>query len=260
MIRKMRQIVLLSDYGNESIYIGLVKGLIHKITKSKNYIDLYHNVEKQNIVNAAFLLSKSYGKFADDSVFCCLVDPEINTGRNIIIAKNKNQYFIAPDIGLLSPIISGSTQIYKLKSDVSKVAKEYSEDIIAYCAAELSINNTNVIGEEIQHYNLESLRIKAIEKSVEVLGQIVHIDSFGNIVTNIENSHFEKLFEMEIGNQSIEKKSDSYYEANENIVFAYPGSFNTIEIGMKNENANSRLNLNIGDRVRLIKKGILKMN
>ncbi len=254
----MRQIVLLSDYGNESIYIGLVKGLIHKITKSKNYIDLYHNVEKQNIVNAAFLLSKSYIKFADDSVFCCLVDPEINTEKNIIIAKNNNQYFIAPDNGLLSPIISGSTQIYKLKSAILDIGKEYSEDLITYSAAELSKDNTNVIEEEILQKDLKYLSIKAIEKSGEVLGLIVHIDSFGNIVTNIENSHLGNLKSLEVSNRTVVNTSDSYSEANENTVFAYPGSFNTIEIGMKNDNTNNRMKLSIGDSVRLIKKGILK--
>lgn len=250
----MRQIVLLSDYGNESIYIGIVKGVIHKITKNKNYIDLYHNVDKQNIVNAVFLLAKSYDKFADNSVFCCLVDPEINTERSIIIAKNSNQYFIAPDNGLLSPIISSSTQIYKLKNEVSDVPKEYSEDLITYSAAELSINNTNVIGREIHHKNLKYISVDAIENSCEVHGQIVHIDSFGNIVTNIENSHLGNLKSLEVGNQIVVDKSGSYSEANENIIFAYPGSFNTIEIGVKNSSANNRMKLNIGNSVRLIKK------
>jgi S-adenosylmethionine hydrolase len=83
----MRQIVLLSDFGEKSIYTGISKGFINKITGQNNYIELYSNVKSQNIINAAFILSITHHSFANDSIFCCNVDPEIYTDRNMLIVK-----------------------------------------------------------------------------------------------------------------------------------------------------------------------------
>lgn len=253
----MRQIVLLSDYGNDSIYIGLVKGMINKITKKKNYIDLFHDVDKQSIINAAFLLSKSYQSFAEDSIFCCLVDPEINSDRKVIIAKNSNQYFVAPDNGLLTSINCENTEIYEVNTGTVELPSLYSKNLITYTASELSKENFSVIGKKIEKDYFNRLNIGTHEESNKVHGIIAHIDNFGNIITNIENTHFKTLSKLEFYEYTVTQKTNSYSEADDNTVFAYPGSFDTIEVGIKNSNANNNLNLNIGDKVTL-KKGILK--
>lgn len=249
----MRQIVLISDYGFGSIYTGLVKSQIYKITRNNNYLDFYHNIDRENIINGAFLIENTYNSFDKDSVLCCNVDPDIYTDRDILIARKSNQFFVAPDNGILSSIMDEYTEVYK--ADMSEYIVEDKNMEISYVAAKIAIDDMSVLGEKIPLDLIKQFDYSAIESRENIVGNICHIDNFGNLISNIDNHHYENLYEIEIEDEIVIEFNESYNQSAENILFAYKGSLGKIEIAIKNKNSAKSLNLKVGDRIIAKKKG-----
>ncbi|MFN3195031.1 MAG: S-adenosyl-l-methionine hydroxide adenosyltransferase family protein [Chlorobiota bacterium] len=249
----MRQIVLISDYGFGSIYTGLVKSQIYKITRNNNYLDFYHNIDRENIINGAFLIENTYNSFDKDSVLCCNVDPDIYTDRDILIARKSNQFFVAPDNGILSSIMDEYTEVYK--ADMSEYIVEDKNMEISYVAAKIAIDDMSVLGEKIPLDLIKQFDYSAIESRENIVGNICHIDNFGNLISNIDNHHYENLYEIEIEDEIVIEFNESYNQSAENILFAYKGSLGKIEIAIKNKNSAKSLNLKVSDRIIAKKKG-----
>lgn len=259
----MRQIVLLTDFGLQDHYVGVMKGVITGITESHNIIDLTHNIQPQNILQAAFILSHSAAYFSEDTVFCCVVDPGVGSKRNIIIVRNGKQVFVAPDNGLLSGVIATSSEIYYVNNsfvlDLSISSTFHGRDVFAPIAAELSIGNeSKVIGDETTSNNIQILDLKEIDNGDKVLGTILNIDIYGNIISNISKKHFISISSILSNSITIANKSNNYIDADDGL-FYYVGSCDTIEIAIKNKSANEILNVKIGDSVIAKKRAAKKI-
>lgn len=255
----MREIVLLTDFGLQDHYVGVMKGVITKITESHNIIDLTHNIRPQNILQGAFILSHSAAYFSDDSVFCCVVDPGVGTKRNIIIVRNGKQIFVAPDNGLLSGVTVPLSEIFYVNNSfinsLSISNTFHGRDVFAPIAAELSLgNDRKVIGDKTTSNNIQILDLKEIDNGDKVLGTIMNIDIYGNIITNIGKEHFNNINSILLNSDIIANKSDNYIEADDGL-FYYVGSCDTVEIAIKNKSANEILKAKIGDSVQAKKKG-----
>lgn len=260
----MKQIVLLTDFGLQDHYVGVMKGVISKLTKSNNIIDLSHNINSQKIIQAAFILSKTYNYFSNDIIFCCVVDPGVGSDRKILIIKNDNQYFVAPDNGLLSGVISDNSEIYLLNNQFLKnnqISNTFhGRDIFAPIAAEIYNGNfKKVLGEKIIKDEIVKIQMEEEVTDDYINGRVMNVDIYGNIVTNINGKNAAAISSIVLNNNIIQNKFKNYSEAN-NEIFFYIGSCNTIEIAIKNSSANKELNTNIGDSVVAIKKGLLKSN
>ena len=248
----MRQIVLISDYGDGSIYTGLVKGLIYKITHKNNYLDFFNKVNRENLVNGAFLIENTHNSFDKDSVFCCNVDPNIYSDRDIIIVKKSNQFLVAPDNGILSSIVGEGTEIYRADMRAHIVEDKNME--ITYLAAKISIGDMSVIGESLPKDSIKLIHYSAVESKDDIIGQVCHVDSFGNVITDIDNLCYESIYKIIIDDKTVYNFEKSYNESRNNLVFAYKGSLGKIEIAIKNKNAAKIINLKIGDRIIAKKK------
>jgi hypothetical protein len=248
----MRQIVLISDYGDGSIYTGLVKARIFTITHNNNYLDFYNKVDRDNLINGAFLIENTHNSFDKDSVFCCNLDPDIYSDRDILIAKKYNQFFVAPDNGILSSIVDEGTEIYK--ADMSAHIVEDKNMEITYVAAMISIGDMSVIGEKLSKDLIKRINYLVEESKDALIGQVCHVDSFGNVITNIDNLFYESIYKIIVNNKTVNNFNKSYNESRDNLVFAYKGSLGKIEIAIKNKNAAKTLNLKIGDRIIAKKK------
>ena len=99
-------IVLLTDFGYQDHYAGVLRGVIASIAPRCPLLDLTHGIEPQNILEGAFQLLQGYSFFPSKTIFVCVVDPGVGTRRMILCAKTKRYYFIAPDNGLLDPVLT----------------------------------------------------------------------------------------------------------------------------------------------------------
>ncbi|MCL5991781.1 MAG: SAM-dependent chlorinase/fluorinase [Bacteroidetes bacterium] len=267
-------IVLLSDFGESDIYSGVVKGVISSICSNAHIIDLTHNILPQNIKQAAFLLKNTLQYFAPGTIFVCIVDPGVGSERKSIILKTSDKYFIAPDNGLLSYIISDDEyEIYEL-SNSELFLKNISctfhgRDVFAPVAAKLA-NGVDIkkSGNQIKLKDIVTIPPPLFQKEAihTWLGEVIYYDSFGNIITSLEAKEIDAAFDniqddkiitegwrFEIANHIIKGLKKTYSCAKAGELLAYIGSFGYIEFGIRNGNAAQTLNIKSGDKIRAIK-------
>ena len=240
-------IAILSDFGN-SEYLGIIKGVICSIAKNARIVDLYNNVSAQEIREGAWILLNSYRYFPKKTVFLCVVDPGVGTGRRGIAIKTKNYFFVGPDNGLMFPAANEDKILEEigLSKDKSTSKTFHGRDVFAKAAAKLengiSINKLGaktIIRDKLNFY----LKNRT--------GEIVRIDNFGDIITNLHHLN-KNSYSVKIKNiKKTLKFHETYTEANENGLFLIKGSSNTLEISIKNGNANKELNFAIGDKIEI---------
>lgn len=192
-------ITFLTDFGEEDPYVGAVKGVILSISPRAKLIDLSHNIQKYNILQGAFYLLSVAKYFPKNTIHLAIIDPGVGSERRPIIIETNNMFFVGPDNGILSlaaendkvqKIVEIKNSAYFLKP-VSNTF--HGRDIFAPIAAHLANNQTpEEFGALIQDWIQIKIPEIRINKS-EIDAEIIHIDRFGNIVTNISRNTFEAL-------------------------------------------------------------------
>ncbi|MFQ5867539.1 MAG: S-adenosyl-l-methionine hydroxide adenosyltransferase family protein [bacterium] len=255
----MGVIALLTDFGLNDNFVGVMKGIIYRINPGVRIVDLCHQVESHNISEAALLLKSSYPYFPEGTVFLVVVDPGVGTMRKSVIVETERYLFVAPDNGVLSflmkrdvkRIIQITNEEYFLKP-VSRTF--HGRDIFAPVAAHLSK------GENVEKFGPQVREIGRLEfpepqvKKKRLVGEVIYVDHFGNLITNINQDTFlryieGKKFQIVIGKAKISKISSSYEEGKQGLPIAVFGSFHNLEISFYRDNAFRRLNLNKGSKI-----------
>lgn len=195
-MRQSRIITLLTDFGNQDAYVGIMKGVITGINPTVTIIDLCHSIPPQDIFNGAYLLSTSYKYFPKDTIHVAVVDPGVGSKRDIICVETRNFLFLVPDNGILSFI----TQEEKPKRIVQVTNNNYflpapsntfhGRDVFAPVAAHLSLGvKPQQLGNTIEQLDQLDLPKPYHTKTGQLEGQIISIDRFGNLITNITREH-----------------------------------------------------------------------
>jgi S-adenosylmethionine hydrolase len=237
-------IVLLTDFGH-SEYVGVMKGVIYKISPVIKIVDLCHNILPQNLIEVSWILSNNYRYFPEGSVFCCVVDPGVGTARKAIAIKTEKYYFVGPDNGLFWETLKLQRIIEIRTLNIPENASRtfHGRDVFAVAAANIDLCRFETVG--IRTGVIEKLELFRNENG----GIIVRIDNFGNVVTNIPNRQKQK-YVVEISAKRVEMNFyPNYASAKDNELFLIEGSNNTLEISLKNAAANDKLHVKTGQRV-----------
>lgn len=257
---------MLTDFGLDDNYVGVMKGVIASIAPHARLIDITHNIQAQNIPQAAFVLHNSYKYFPKNSIFLVVVDPGVGTDRKPLIVQADDYYFVAPDNGVLSYIFESelnveAREISNPKLMLNNVSNTFhGRDIFAPAAAHLA---NGVSFKEFGDIIPPDSLVKPDNLFAEVgeskaIGRVMEIDFFGNIITNIKISEIENKFDLEgliiiIGGVSIKGFYQTYNGMNDDRPHAIAGSFGYLEIAIKNSNAAEMLKVSIGNEVILRK-------
>ncbi len=257
-------ITLLTDFGVEDEYVGVLKGVILGTNASASIVDISHGIDPQDIVAAAHALEAAYPYFPDGTVHAAVVDPGVGTRRSIIAAHAGGHLFVAPDNGLLASILKDydAPDIIRVTND--KLFKHpvsrtfHGRDIIAPVAAHLSAGfpladvGTAATMDDI--VTIEGTVARWISPSV-LEGRIISIDHFGNLMTNIHERDWSKSGHdhplVVAGEIQISGLSGTYADGSPGEPIAIWSSRNTIEIAVKEGNAAKILDLSKGDVVRV---------
>jgi len=276
----MRSVITLtSDFGLCDCYVASMKGLILSINPEANIVDISHEIKPQDIHQAAFVLAAAAGYFPPESIHVVVVDPGVGTERSAISVKTAFGSFVTPDNGSLSYVLKpflispstskGSVSVKTCFKDelaleaVRITDRSYCQspvsntfhgrDIFAPAAAHLSIGeNLFDFGEEADTIEMLPLSQPHINADGSITGQIIHIDSFGNLVTDvtvpdITMEHNSVI--IEVGSKRIKGISKTYAEGEK--LLAYIGSGGYLEIAVKNGSAACLLAVKKGDAVKL---------
>jgi S-adenosyl-L-methionine hydrolase (adenosine-forming) len=265
-------ISLTTDFGLADGYVAALKGVILSINPEVTIVDISHNIQPQNIQQTAFILSTVYNHFPYQTIHLVVVDPGVGTNRRPIILKTPRASFVAPDNGVLSYIISTYSSeslpdsqrvtlgpeekayvITKSEYWLKPVSNTFhGRDIFAPIAARLSLGMpASSLGEQVDTVTTFTIP-RPIRQGNQITGQILHIDNFGNLITNIREvglSEAKKSINIIVGNQLIQVIVNTYSEGEE--LLALIGSSGYLEIARKNGNAAEFLGIQPGDEVRV---------
>jgi S-adenosylmethionine hydrolase len=241
-------IALLTDFGTQDYFVGAMKGTILQINKEAVIVDISHEIPPQNISAGSFILRACYRNFPSNTIFVTVVDPGVGSERRAILAVTKKYFFIAPDNGLLDFVFqeTDSFRIFELTErkyfapEVS--ATFHGRDIFAPVAAHLSCGiSPTEFGPEIFRSEKPEIEYKQ--------PQIIHIDRFGNIITNLKKEDLPPGFTLEIGGRAIKKLQKFYAEAEKDEVFMIFGSAGYLEIAAFQNSAAKILAATVGQKI-----------
>ena len=262
-------IALLTDFGSSDFYAGTMKGVIAGIAPDANIIDLSHNILAQNIKQAAFILASSYHYFEEGSIFMVVVDPGVGTSRKPVCIKIDGRYFVGPDNGFISYILMNQDiEAAVLLNNESFFLPEithtfHGRDIFSPVAAHLA-NGTSIyeLGTEINPAGLVKLEnLKYIDKKSEMIrGEVLYIDSFGNLITSI-NGNFLKREEEKLNckwlfsfaNHEISVLSKTFEDVAPGEFLAYIGSSGFLAIAKREANAAASIDAYVGMKIKATK-------
>ncbi|MCF7929653.1 MAG: SAM-dependent chlorinase/fluorinase [Spirochaetales bacterium] len=274
----MPLIGIMSDFGYQDAYAGIMQGVILKRLPDCRIIDLGQQVPSFSIRSASYLLYTSWGYLPPGSTVLCVVDPGVGSGRRELIAGWEGRYLVAPDNGCISLIerfarIKGSPlSVRRADEDLLEALEEKrppeattfdGRDLFAPLAAELAdLGFEAVTGKEITPILLDDLetRYSQGESTKQVSGIVQHIDHFGNAVTSIEGRDLSragrgktsKNLQISLNGQKIplpERLLSSFAEAGKGEPLAYIGSSGFLEIAVGENHAANQLGIRIGDEV-----------
>ena len=252
-------ITLTSDLGLTDAYVAAMKGVILSINPEAKLVDICHTIKPQNIIQAGFVLSRAYPFFPQGTIHVAVVDPGVGTQRRAIILRTRSASFVAPDNGVLSYVIGQSsaweavaiTQPQFWRPTVSPTF--HGRDIFAPVAARLSLGlPLTDFGEVITSVTMLPLPQPYQAADGSMVGHVIHIDSFGNLITDINSDNLPKGkrgLTIEVGGQLISGLSRTYAEGKG--LLALIGSDGYLEIAVKEGNASTVLSAKVGDEVRI---------
>jgi S-adenosylmethionine hydrolase len=264
----MSVITLLSDFGTDDEYVGVMKGVVLSICPAASIVDITHRVDPQDIQQAAYLVPSYYPFFPKGTVHIVLVDPGVGSQRSILAVCHQKHFFIAPDNGVLTLLLNREkfdTIVRVENADYfleSPSATFHGRDIFAAVAAHVSCSTKlEVLGARIN--SKDTVRLEGLSCSIsetgELVGKIISIDHFGNLITNIDATHLNafcradalKSPQIQIGTSVINGLSKTYSDAAPAAALALVGSRSYLEIAVNGGNAAKKMKAHKGDSVRV---------
>ena len=238
-----RIITLTTDFGVDDHYVGSMKGVVLGINNEAVITDITHGIPKYDIFKAAYTLRNFYKYFPKDSIHVVVVDPGVGSERKPIIVQTEEGIFIGPDNGVFSFVLkeSKSVNVFEITNsefmlqDLSNTF--HGRDIFAPAAAHLSLGvDIKDFGEVIKNPVSFEIREPVI-KGDEIVGEVIYVDSFGNLITNIPGALLKEYSKIQIGEFVIDSVAISYQDIEKGKLLAIIGSFGFLEISVNQGSA-----------------------
>ena len=266
-------ITLTTDFGLTDSYVAAMKGVILGINPEVKLVDISHNIRPQDITQAAFILGTACHFFPRQTIHLVVVDPGVGTDRLAIILKTDTSYFVAPDNGVLSQVIRQAAPELEL-TDGGQATLEpgldavaitqpqfrrtpvsptfHGRDIFAPVAAHLSRGlPISAFGETVTSLTMLPQSQPYRTADGTLVGHIIHIDSFGNLITDIRRPDLPPpLLAIEAGGQIIPGISLTY--APGEGLTALISSSGYLEIAVNKGSAAAQIKAEIGNEVKII--------
>ncbi|HKO31261.1 MAG TPA: SAM-dependent chlorinase/fluorinase [Nitrospiraceae bacterium] len=265
MLQPSGLITLLTDFGDRDAFVASMKGVILTINPHATLVDLTHQVPTHSVEDAAYLLKSCYRCFPKGTVHVAVVDPGVGSARRPLIAKSEHYFFLAPDNGLLTPILAEDSEMevreienanYRLTSPGRTFD---GRDLFAPAAAWLTAQQPFAsFGRLIDDCKTFTI-LKPKWDVMALVGEIVHIDRFGNLITNLTTRNIKEVQELtkrpnpliRVAGCLIDRLVASYSQGDAQSPQALVNSDGYLEIFLKESSAAARLHVSCHEPVTL---------
>ena len=260
----MSIITLITDFGLEDTYVGIMKGVILNINPHVQIVDLTHKIRPQSIKQASFLLKTAYSFFPKGTIHVAVVDPGVGSKRRPLLVKTPSYFFIAPDNGVLELIYQTEpVEVFHLNNPkyfLPKISFTFhGRDVFAPIAGYLSLGKRcEEMGKKIYDFQRLEWPLPKVKDYV-LKGEVIYIDHFGNLISNISRQKFQEFvknygFSIKIKNVVLKTIASHYLAVPPKEILAIWGSSEHLEIAQSMGSAKETLKANIGEKIE-IKKG-----
>jgi S-adenosylmethionine hydrolase len=256
-------ISLTTDFGLKDPYAAEMKAAILGICPNAAIVDITHEIERFNVRMGAYVLASVVQYFAKGTIHVAVVDPGVGTRRRPILIQTQRGFFIGPDNGLLilAAENQGISRIHEITNPrlmLPRVSSTFhGRDVFAPAAAHLANGvHPAEFGPEIRDAAKPEFTKLTLRKDV-LVGEVLHVDNFGNIITNIGEKEITRIrmkdvVNVELSNKKLKLKlCKAYGEAKPQELLALIGSHNYLEIALNQGNAAAELGTKPGDKIKL---------
>jgi S-adenosyl-L-methionine hydrolase (adenosine-forming) len=250
-------VTLTTDFGTSDGYVGAMKGVILSLAPVVTVVDITHELPPQDVAAGAFALAQAASYFPDGTIHVAVVDPGVGGDRRGIILGDGRHLFVGPDNGLLSLACPRPTLAHEITSELFRAEDPaptfHGRDVFAVAAARLACGHfPEHAGPAVTPEG--SLAVDGLEITpTRVRGQVVHIDRFGNLITNIPGGTVPPGAHVVVGDHlptaRVLAVSRTYSDVGVGHVVAYVGSSGALEIAVRDGSAAERLGVGVGTPV-----------
>ena len=249
-------IALLTDFGTTDWYVAAMKGVILGICPDARLVDITHQIPPQDITSGAFTLAAAVPYFPAGTIFACVVDPGVGSDRPLVAARADAQFLVGPDNGLLSLVLRRARRraIVRItnrrywRREISSTF--HGRDIMGPVAAHLACGTPLArVGPPVTRY--QALDLPPVRRTVRgVTGEVVSIDAFGNVITNVPASSLRGSARPRVEYKRRPVRVVSSYAAGKTgELVAVRGSIGYIELAIRNGSAAKQFHAKRGDSV-----------
>lgn len=260
-------ITLTTDFGIKDHYSGAMKGAVLSVSPGASLVDISHSVTAGDLLEGAFVMEGACGVFPPGTVHVGVVDPGVGGRRRAIIVETENFLFVGPDNGLLSLAAEGDgiKRVIEIKKESffrdEVSATFHGRDIFGPVAGHLSLGVApDDFGPSLSSSDLLKLSFPTpLFEEGGILGEVMHIDSFGNIITNILSALIEPHLgtlevEAALSGRSVKGLYHSYSSMSPGGLGVLTGSSGRLEVAAREGNASDILGAAPGDKVRIVRR------
>lgn len=249
MSEKKPLITLTTDFGEGDYFAASMKGAIKEVNPAADIIDITHLIPAHDIYAAAFTLLCCYRDFPKNTIHVVVVDPGVGSARRPILVMTDDYNFIGPDNGVFSYVyqrehvnrVVNFTAEHYFRQPISNTF--HGRDVFAPCAGYVSkLIDWRMMGEEVGDPVRFNTPNPVVTSGKQIRGTILHVDRFGNLITNITSTELTEEMvragaRVRIGSHEAARLLTHYAEANQNELFAYFGSAGFLEIAIPRQSA-----------------------
>ena len=242
-------VALLTDFGTADSYVAEMKGVLLTYAPAVTLVDITHEVPPGDVRTAQYLLSRTWRFFPEGTIFVAVVDAGVGTDRRILAAGKFDRFFLAPDNGLLS-FLSLNAQFVSVPVLAEAAPTFHGRDVFAPAAGMLAKGTSlDALGSVVTDPVYAPLPMARLDAGA-VIGEVVHIDRFGTLISNISAAQLQPGAVISVAGMEIGPLGRTFADVATGALVAFTGSGGTVEVAVRDGSAARKLGIAAGAEVR----------
>ncbi len=245
-------ITLLTDFGTADSYIGEVRGVLSSLAPETTLVDVTHAIPPGDVRAGAYVVGRVWHRFPAGTIHLGVVDPGVGTSRAALAFAARGHFFVGPDNGLFTPVFHDTElEIVTLPTPNGAAPTFHGRDLFAPAAAALATGMTlEELGTPLRGIPERLAYTEPHYEGKSVVGEVVYVDRFGTLVTNLTPELVPPYAVMEIEGTEIGPLRRTFGDVPSGGLVAFVGSGGAVEVAVRDGSAARRIGIGVGGRVR----------